>query len=289
MDAIESTLVNVPTGMTVYMLNWGDSYERQSEGPYVGKIGLDFHLLSEEYRSETYAQHEAALADWCYLSEGDFAKWLVVKGVLHPVASISVELSVPRGPDAAYVPTHWPECPMCRQGRGEKDYGEPRRSLNRIPVFYRCTECRHEWAHGEEPVIDGSPMLEDDGRDAEGGCVPFAISQACGLAFQQVADVCRTHGWDKTTGMQQSHAVLAAREMGFDLVSQRRHGVGSDSPPTIKQLLSCLARGKNYILGVRGHWLAVVDGRVVDNDTNSGLGRRVIELYEVSQSGQAAA
>lgn len=271
------------------MLNWGESYERESEGPYVGKIGLDFRALSEQYRHETYAAHEAAREDCCYLSEREFSKWLVSKGLLNPISAISVELSVPRSHEAAYVPKHWPQCPECSEGRGDKDYGEPRRSLNRIPVFFRCTECRHEWGHHEEANVEGSPMLDDDGRDTEGGCVPFAISQACGLAFQHVAEVCRKHGWHPASGMRQDGAVMAAREMGFDLVHLGRYGVGGDSPPTIKRLLTSLPSGKNYILGVRRHWIAVVNGQVVDNDTNSGLSRRVIELYEVCQSGQVAA
>ncbi|WP_139133068.1 hypothetical protein [Pandoraea sp. ISTKB] len=289
MDSTAPIPVDMPVGMTLYMLNWGDSYERQSGGPYLGEIGLDFHQLSEEYRRETFAEREAAREDWCFLSETDFASWLAKKGILRPVATTAVELEVRKDPEAAYVPKHWPECPVCKQGRGEKEYGELRRSLNRIRVFYRCTACRNEWGHREEPNDESSPMLEDDGRDTEGGCVPFAIAKACGLDFMRVAEICRKHGWHESKGMHQSHAVEAAREMGFELVQIQVNGVGGKSPPTIKQLLQCLPNSRSYVLGVRGHWLAVVGGTVVDNDTNGGMGRRVVELYEVLQSRQAVA
>jgi hypothetical protein len=47
----------------------------------------------------------------------------------------------------------------------QNEYGECRKSLNRIETFRRCTECRHEWGHAEEANDTRKPMLDDDGRD----------------------------------------------------------------------------------------------------------------------------
>jgi peptidoglycan/xylan/chitin deacetylase (PgdA/CDA1 family) len=74
--------------------------------------------------------------------------------------------------------------------------------------------------------------------------------------------------------------MLAAKELGHELVSHDvlRKGL---SQPTLKQVTSQLAGGGNYIIGLRGHWLALVNGQLVDNDNNSGMTSRVIEVFEV--------
>lgn len=273
---------------TLYMLYWGESYERDSSGPYHGAAGLDFAALAESYRKERYAAAEAAKEDYCMLGEGDFTRWLVNKGIFSPVETANVEIEIRTSSENAYVPKHWPECPACGSGRGEQEYGEVKNSLNRVKTFRRCTECRHEWAHAEEANDSSRPMLDDDGRDTPGACVPFAISKACGLDFATVLKVCASHGWSDD-GMQQEHAVVAARELGFDLIWQSRAGFWTSEAPTLKRLLAELPLGRNYVVGLKGHWLAIVDGQVVDNETNSGLGRKVQELYEVRVAQAAAA
>jgi len=125
-------------------------------------------------------------------------------------------------------------------------------------------------------------MLDDDGRDTRGACVPFAISKACRLDFAMVMQVCTNHGWSDT-GMAPTNAIVAARELGFNLTWKGWSGVGTSNAPTLKRLLSDLVPGRNYIAGVKGHWLAIVDGQIVDNDSKSGLGCKVHELYEVSR------
>jgi hypothetical protein len=40
---------------------------------------------------------------------------------------------------------------------------------------------------------------------------------------------------------------------------------------------------------VNGHWLALVRGEIMDNDANTGYGRKVVELYEVKTAKAAAA
>lgn len=272
----------------LYMLYWGESYERGSSGPFHGAAGLDFVALAGSYRKARYAAAEAKQEDYCMLGEDDFVGWLVETGILSPIETKNVGIEIRTTSDNAYVPKHWPECPECSTGRGDKEYGEVRRSLNRVNTFRRCTECQHEWGHTEEANNSTLPMSDDDGRDTPGACVPFAISKACGLDFAMVMRVCVNHGW-KNTGMAQTNAIVAARELGFALSWKNLAGVGTSKAPTLKRLLPMLAPRRNYIAGVKGHWLAIVDGQIVDNDTNSGLGRKVQELYEINLVQAAAA
>lgn len=267
-------------GKCVYMLRDGDEYSRSVSGPFLGDPGIDFVQLADTFRVERYAQAEAKGEDCCYASESDFYSWLVDKGFLTPLVTTDVEIELRHSGEKAYAPKHWPVCPECEGGRGEPHYGEVRRSLNRIKTFKRCTDCGHEWGYAEEANDTSRPMLEDDGRDTIGGCVPFAISKACGIEFATVLNVCARHGWSQE-GMDQDKAIGAARELGYSLTWKAYAGVGSSAAPTLKRLLAGLPRGRNYVAGVRGHWLAIVDGQVVDNDTNGGHGRKVLELYEV--------
>jgi hypothetical protein len=267
-------------GYTIYMLHWGGSYERSYSGPYTGPIGLDFVALTKSYRESRYGAAQAKQEDYCFLGEDDFASWLVENKILSPIETSNVDIDILDSSDYTYTPNHWPLCPQCGLGRGEKEYGGFRNSLNRVKTFRRCTECRYEWGHQEEANHPDLPMLDDDGRDTPGACVPFAISKACRLDFWKVLQVCTNHGWSRT-GMVQVNGIAAARELGFSLTSKSWVGVGSSSAPTIKRLLPHLTPGYNYVIGVKGHWLAVVDGQIVDNDSNTGPGCKVRELYEV--------
>lgn len=269
-------------GNSIYVLSWGEYDSKQNSGPLLGASDLDFAVLADEYRRDRYAAADAAGEDQCWLDEGDFTSWLIDKGTLRPIETRSVRLE----PFShSFIPTHWPECPECRSGRGEPEFENVRKSLNRVTAYRCCTECRHSWAHVEVPNNSRFPMLEDDGRDHEGGCVPFAISKACGLAFFDVLEVCRRHGWSNRHGMATAKAVIAAGELGFALIRQNRCGVGTANAPTLKRLLAELPHDRNYIAGVKGHWLALVRGVIVDNDTNSGPGKKVMELYEVRKAG----
>lgn len=267
-------------GKCVYMLHHGD-YERSSHGPYTGEPGLDFVALSSTFRSESYAQAEAKGEDYLTLYESDFPSWLVAKGILSLVETVDIEISVNTSGDDAYVPKHWPKCPECNDGRGEPEYGKVRHSLNRVETFKRCTKCGNEWGHTEEANHSHWPMLEDDGRDTPGACVPFAISKATGIDFATVLTVCKRHGWS-TAGMPQTNAIVAARELGFRLTWVDLLSSKTPTAPTLKRLLPELSYGRNYVVGTKGHWLAIVDGQIVDNDSNTGLGCRVLELYEVA-------
>lgn len=268
-------------GKTIYMLYWGDYEDKVALGPYMGQSGLDFYALTNDYRRDRYAEKEAAMEDDCSLSEDDFVDWLLEKGMLQVIESTGIVVQLSSSYGNAYVPKHWPECPECAQGRGELEYGEVRRSLNRVVTLHRCTECRHEWGHSEIANDETKPMLDDDGRGTTGGCVPFSISKACGLSFDTVMDVCEKYGWNRANGMFSSKAVVAARELGYELIRLEQFGANTPTPPTLKQLTAGLPLDRSYVLGVKNHWLAFVNGRIVDNDTATGMACRVIEIYEV--------
>lgn len=266
-------------GKTIYMLNWGEYEDKVSLGPYVGDSDINFYALTENYQCERYASKEAALENECVLSENDFVDWLLEKNILRSIESKQISVYLNSSCDATYAPKHWPECPECGDGRGKQKYGECRRSLNRIVTLFECTDCCHHWGHKEIANNPSLPMLDDDGRDTPSGCVPFSMSKACGIPFSVVANVCRKHGWNHH-GMAQVSAAKAAVELGFNLIRQTWIATEKNTP-TLKRLLADLPSDRNYIIGVKNHWLAYVQGDIVDNDTQTGLARRVIELYEV--------
>lgn len=282
MEIATSKVELAQTGKAIYTFQWGESYERGSSGPYLGVVGLEFSAMIGEYRRDRYAAAEAAKEDNCYLDESDFIGWLIAKGHLTPIVTTDVEIAVRTYEEDAYVPKHWPECPECSNGRGSGEYGSTRRSLNRVVAFYRCTGCCHEWGHREVANNSNEPMLEDDGRDTEGGCVPFSISKACGIDWTTTLSVCEKHGWSRN-GMVPERAIVATRELGFSLERQDWRVLGTPEGPTLKRLIAALRHDRNYIVSVKGHWLALVQGRIMDNDMNSGMGRKVLELYEVRE------
>lgn len=180
---------------TVYMLH--DEYHESTYGPYLGVPGLDFSSLSAKFRTESYAKAEAAGDDYCVIGGLDeFARWLLERGVLVSMETVSVAIDLDAGGENRYIPKHWPICPQCGTGHGEEvmSEGSVRRALNRAEWHRSCTECGHAWDHHDEPYDSGKPMLEDDGRCIPNGCVPYAISQACALPIAEVMEVCRRHG-----------------------------------------------------------------------------------------------
>ncbi|KND62290.1 hypothetical protein BVER_01744 [Candidatus Burkholderia verschuerenii] len=276
------------TNRSIYLLHWGEYADKATSGPFIGATGLDFSVLAVKYRHDRYAAAEAACKDSCYVDEGDFISWLLSNGTLVSIETTDVYIDIRASLEDPFVPKHWPECPECANGRGEPEYGAVRKSLNRITEFKRCTECGHEWGHTEVANDSTKPMLDDDGRDVQGGCVPFSISKACGVEFSTVLHVCQRHGWSHG-GMAQSKAINAARELGFELELRSLKGIGSGKAPTLKRLISELPTDRTYIVGVNGHWLALVRGEIMDNDANTGYGRKVVELYEVKIAKAVAA
>lgn len=261
---------------TLYMFHSGD--DPALGGPYAGPAGLDTSALIAQFRQEAYAKAEAKRDDFCWISESDFVAWLVERGTVQPVATTDVHVHVACDGEHRYVPAHWPDCPACAQGRGEEEFGTIRHSLNRQESFYRCTECRHVWGHHEEPYLSHLPMLEDDGREIDGGCVPYAISQAGCLGIDHVLQVCRQHGWREGVGMFEDAGVAAAAECGVEMVVQPLPD--AKGALTLAKLLPHLSSAKRYIVATKDHWLAVVAGE--NRDPAGTHGRSgVLAVWEI--------
>lgn len=270
------------TNKIVYMLS-GD--EGDSDGPFLGVPDIDFSLLASKFRAERYAQCEAERKDYCHISESDFVSWLLATGVLSPLKATEAYIRVDTSGENAYVPQHWPLCPQCGVGRGEEEMGRLLEALNRREWYRKCTECRHTWAHHDEPYYFDKPMLEDDGRCIAGGCVPYSLSQTTGLDIDEVLEACRERGWREGEGMDAICGIETASALGFRMVET--HALVATGKLTLRKLLDTLSPAKSYIVATRGHWLAVVNGENRDQaDTN--MRAKVIGCWEVQRCSVSA-
>lgn len=244
---------------TLYMLGDGcDSY-----GPYAGEAGLDFASLSERYRSQKYAAAESAKEDYCFVSEYDFVVWLIEQDILRPYQTVQVRIEIDTRGELGYAPAHWPLCPACNTGRGDTAVQTRLPGLNRLRLHYVCTRCKHEWGTHDEPIDEKAPMIEDDGRYIENGCVPYSLSQAGGLPIDEVIAACSRHGWSQTDGMLDACGIVAAKELGLRLVlSDPFHRASArERTMTLARTLAILPSDRNHIVATKGHWLPVVQGQ----------------------------
>ncbi|WP_334043638.1 hypothetical protein [Burkholderia ambifaria] len=264
---------------TIYMLYAGDG--RFLSGPYVGQPSLNIDSLADQFRAERYTQAEGAGDDYCWISEDDFPKWLVQRGLLAPLETVQADAVVDTSGDNRYVPKHWPTCPSCGQGKGDKEMGRVLHELNRADWHRKCTECGHTWDHHDRAYYFDQPMLEDDGRCVESGCVPYALSQAGALPIDQVLEVCRECGWIEGNGIESDSGLEAARRLGIELTPCRNERVAGTL--TLRRLFDQLSPAKSYIVAVRGHWLAFVRGENRDQ-SDTHLRSEVIECWEVRQA-----
>lgn len=267
-------------GNIVYMLR--DPYGSSEIGPLLGKPGLDFGSLAAEFRTEIYAKHEAEGKDWCLPTTSEFVDWLIGRGLLTSLNTISITLDIDTSGENAYVPSHWPLCPECGEGRGDEEMGRVLHSLNRREWFRKCTKCSHTWDHHDEPYRGGQPMLDDDGRYIDGGCVPYAISQAGGIPMDHAVAVCRKHGWAEGQGIEGFGGVAAAVACGLVLVEQEVRQIAGTL--TLRKLFDRLPSSGSYIVAIRGHWLAFVGGENRDQ-AGTHLRAEVTSCWEVLSSG----
>lgn len=259
----------------VYMLYEDD--DGFSGGPYLGKPGLDFRALSNQFRAMKYAEAEAAEEDYCWFNDSDFIAWLLKTEVLAVLKHTSANFTIASSSEHKYVPKHWPKCPGCEAGRGEECSGPVVHSLNRWEWYRKCVECGHTWNHHDVPYNSTMPMLDDDGRNVNGGCVPYSLSQVTDIPMSQVLELCRRHGWSEKTGMYAEHGVVVASQLGFQLEPAQQRIAGK---LTLRRILNQLSPSKKYIVGTRNHWLAVVHGENRDQ-TGTGMRAEVISCWEV--------
>lgn len=271
----------------VYMLD-ENQYGSSPYGPYIGAPDIDFDALKAEYRALRYAEEEAAGDDFCFVDGSGFAGWLVSRGILKGLDSVTVNIEIDTSGELAYVPKHWPLCPACEEGRGELVNGEVKHALNAVDRFRRCTRCGHEWDHRLEQWCHDKPMIPDDGRYVESGCVPYSLSQVSGVPMSRVLEICRPLGFREGYGMDTSKGLQAARELG--LMVTKGH-----LPPahlaagklTLRRLIDTLSPTKSYLVEVNGHWLAIVNGQNRDQADTSKRSE-VRAFWEVSRVPAAA-
>lgn len=266
----------------VYMLH--EEHGSLAGGPLLGEPGLNFSALAAEFRVQCFAQCEATGDDYCFVSESDFVSWLLEREILSPMESVAVTVKIDTSGENAYVPNHWPLCPECGLGRGEQDMGRVAYSLNRAEWRHKCTKCGHAWGHHDEPYYYDKPMLDDDGRCIQSGCVPYSISQAGGLPMPQVLEVCRDRGWCEGEGIPEDKGIDAARVLGLRVTAGHVQMVAGKL--TLRRLLDTLSPTKNYIVATRGHWLAVVKGENRDQ-ADTSLRTEVTGYWEVQPAIQA--
>lgn len=263
-------------GLVVYML-YGDDGE-DAGGPFLGEPDLDLSSLASEFRTSWYAGHEARGEDFCFLNHGDFISWLLERKTLLPMGSASLYVGIDTSGENAYVPHHWPLCPECGEGRGRPETGQVLYSLNRQEHFRQCTACHHIWDRHHEQWLSKAPMLDDDGRYTPSGCVPYSISQACGLPFSQVVEACRRRGWSEKEGIAEDQGIEVAGEFGHRMVAGYIRMI--EGKLTLRKVLAALSPAKTYIVATRGHWLSVVNGQNRDQ-ADTSLRTEVVGYWEV--------
>ncbi len=268
----------------VYQL--AESYGTYVGPPVIGPPDLDLTGYAARYRAENYTAAEANQDDYCLVSEEGFLEWLIAKGIVRPLPYQTLTVAIEKTGEHAYTPKHWPECPSCGRGRGEEEMGRVLHELNRAEWFRKCTECGHTWGHQDQPYMGDKPMLEDDGRYVEAGCVPYSISKVGGFPMEKVLEVCRERGWSEQHGMDDHEGISVARSFGLN-VEFFRHLRHVEGRVTLRRVLDILPAGKNYIIATKRHWLPVVRGENCD-PANTSLRSEVLNCWEVTEETQAS-
>ena len=273
----------------VYMLDENE-YNSTPYGPYIGAPNIDFEALKAEYRAVRYAEEEAKGDDYCFVDGSGFAGWLVRRGILKGLDSVTVGIAIDTSGDNAYVPKHWPLCPACEEGRGEPKNGEVKYALNAVDRFRKCTNCGHDWDHHLEQWCGNKPMIPDDGRCLDSGCVPYSISQvAPHVGMDRVLEICRPLGFREGYGMDTDKGLEAVRQLGMVVTKARLPATKlAAGKLTLRRLFDAANPAKSYLVEIKGHWLAIVNGRIIDR-ADSSMRSEVKHCWEVSRPADTAA
>ncbi len=118
-------------------------------------------------------------------------------------------------------------------------------------------------------------MKAEDLRIADAyddNCAPFALTAIAGRSYSEVHEICEKHGWKAPTivgkikrggGMSVGSIFRALTEMGFDTKFPK--GIMSIGTITLKHFMTKhMDRSKTYLLDMRGHVAAVVNGKLYD-------------------------
>ncbi|AQH05751.1 hypothetical protein A9R05_42810 (plasmid) [Burkholderia sp. KK1] len=270
----------VDSNRTIYILFDDDG--RFLGGPYAGQAGLNISALASEFRTEKYAKAEQDEDDYCFFNSDEFPAWLVQRGLLTLMEAECVTAVVDTSGENRYSPKHWPTCPSCGVGRGDTAMGRVLHELNRVDWHRQCMECGHTWEHHDTAYYSDRPMLDDDGRCIDSGCVPYSISQAGELPIEEVINVCRECGWSEGYGIDTHNGIAAAHQLGLTMSPWR--GMRVAGKLTLRKLFEQLDPACHYIIATKGHWLAVVRGENRDQ-ADTHLRSEVLDCWEVRRAG----
>lgn len=127
-------------------------------------------------------------------------------------------------------------------------------------------------------------------------CAPQAIARALGLPYDQVMDTCvKFKLWRKRFGMRPVDIIRAIKQLGWEIkdrvdltvVKKYAHNktVPYHSTATLNQVLQRLEPNKKYIISLKNHTIAYVDGRVID-DESYGKKHKVTNVLEIIPKNQ---
>ena len=134
----------------------------------------------------------------------------------------------------------------------------------------------------------GVERIEGEAND----CTVRALANAAAMPYKLAHKVLRKAGRQPRTGVKSSNWHPAYLRMGFRLVSIHGSTQGArflslmtnqaaEPGLTLINALPRLQQGR-YVVKIRGHVLAVVDGKVLDYGYNSA-GSRVQAIYKLDQ------
>ena len=119
-------------------------------------------------------------------------------------------------------------------------------------------------------------------------CAPQAIARTLGLPYNQVMDTCvKFKLWRKRFGMRPIDVIRAIKQLGWevkdraDLTVVKKYAHNKTVPyhgtATLNQVLQRLEPNKKYIISLKNHTIAYVDGRIID-DENYGKKHKVTNV-----------
>jgi len=113
-------------------------------------------------------------------------------------------------------------------------------------------------------------------------CVPKALTALTGEPYKQVDDYLKARGRKKGKGTPRKASVAFLKERGFEqlppLTLLRRYHGGVVRKMKVASFAKAFPKGK-FVVYVRGHVVAVIDGQILD-DWNSSS-RVVRDAWEV--------
>lgn len=144
---------------------------------------------------------------------------------------------------------------------------------------------------------DGAALkksLDEDIYRSNSPCVPLAILRVTDTDPDEVQNACVASNWSERAGMNTGQMVRAVKALGFDYKSRFDLMFGERElpdgrkirrPRTLAQLMKVIPDQGRFLINVKKHTVAIVDGKLLD-DAMYGLRHRVEDVMEVFPSRQ---